>query len=301
MGWVTNTCEPIERYIFEGGRVRIGRYDCPSTHPAFGCTEAVLDDMFVLATRAIWMRRNTRHFHYVGPGALVMHGAGATIERRRDADSHDLAYWFAIQPDLFEEALVTMTGRPNLPRYGSTPDARLQLEIALLLRNVERGEVDALVIESNVLSLLGAVCNAFGCSGDAHNDFLSRADARRRARQRVDAARSFIDRNLGESIDLQDLSRAVGVSAFHLCRLFKAVTGITIHEYRIRQRLAIVVDKLTRDRDGDLTELALDTGFSSHSHLSSTFARHVGLPPSRVRELVATTDGHRNSGTASTL
>lgn len=42
---------------------------------------------------------------------------------------------------------------------------------------------------------------------------------------------------------------------------------------------------LAADEDG-LAGLALDLGFSHHSHLTSTFTRHFGVPPGQARRLL---------------
>jgi AraC-like DNA-binding protein len=64
--------------------------------------------------------------------------------------------------------------------------------------------------------------------------------------------------------------------------VFERVTGATIHRYLTRLRLRVALARIA-DGESNLTALALDLGFSSHSHLTSTFAREFGAPPSRLR------------------
>ena len=72
---------------------------------------------------------------------------------------------------------------------------------------------------------------------------------------------------------------------FHLCRCFRAGTGLTLHEYRTQLRLRGALEAL-ESGDCDLTRLALDTGFSSHSHFTAAFRRVFDATPSRVRSLL---------------
>jgi hypothetical protein len=60
----------------------------------------------------------------------------------------------------------------------------------------------------------------------------ARAAASPRSRRLAEQARLLLaaDTNL----DLDNLARAVGVSAYHLSRTFRAVTGLTLSRYRIR-------------------------------------------------------------------
>jgi AraC family transcriptional regulator len=84
---------------------------------------------------------------------------------------------------------------------------------------------------------------------------------------------------------LADIAAALGVSAFHLCRSFRMATGSTLHACRNRLRLQHALDRVTSGED--LTTLALDLGYSSHSHFTSAFRRLFGATPSAVRRRLA--------------
>jgi AraC family transcriptional regulator len=86
----------------------------------------------------------------------------------------------------------------------------------------------------------------------------------------------------GEDLSLQAIARAVHSSPYHLARLFRAQAGTSIHQYRHRLRLREALRRLA-DGAPDLTALALDLGFSSHSHLTDAFRRAFGLPPAACR------------------
>jgi AraC family transcriptional regulator len=75
----------------------------------------------------------------------------------------------------------------------------------------------------------------------------------------------------------------VGSSVFHLARIFKVRTGFSLHTYRTQLRLRAALERL-REPGLDLIDIALDLGFSSHSHFTETFRRSFGKTPSAVRE-----------------
>lgn len=77
--------------------------------------------------------------------------------------------------------------------------------------------------------------------------------------------------------------RAVNVSPFHLARSFRRQTGYTLHEYRTHLRLRAALERLA-DGDEDVAVIARAVGFSSHSHLTASFRRAFGVPPSCVRK-----------------
>lgn len=79
-----------------------------------------------------------------------------------------------------------------------------------------------------------------------------------------------------------ELARALGVSASYLTRAYRAATGSTLHARVTRLRLSSALSRLA-DGAKDLTALALELGYSSHSHFSAEFKRHMGRPPSDFR------------------
>jgi AraC-like DNA-binding protein len=81
---------------------------------------------------------------------------------------------------------------------------------------------------------------------------------------------------------LDTLARQVGSTPFHLCRSFRRATGTTIHRYLTQVRLHKAIDRLA-DGSPDLSEMALNLGFSSHSHFTALFRKHLGVPPEEIR------------------
>lgn len=100
----------------------------------------------------------------------------------------------------------------------------------------------------------------------------------------VEAAKRAIARDLRRNITLRDLSRAMRCNPSRLCRAFRRFTGQTLTSYRHALRIQLAVERL-READIDLTELALELGYSSHSHFTHVFRRHLGITPSEVRAM----------------
>ena len=83
------------------------------------------------------------------------------------------------------------------------------------------------------------------------------------------------------------LATIANLSPFYLSHVFRESTGISIYDFVVRERLAQSLDAVL---DGcDLNTIALDSGFSSHSHFTSRFRRFFGITPSELRG-VATTE-----------
>ena len=88
---------------------------------------------------------------------------------------------------------------------------------------------------------------------------------------------------MAENISLAVLARESGCSPYHLMHLFRTETGMPIRRYRAQMRVAAALARIVEGAD-DLTELALELGFSSHSHLTDTFKGLLGLTPSELRQ-----------------
>ena len=98
----------------------------------------------------------------------------------------------------------------------------------------------------------------------------------------VEAAKTYLAGRMSERVTLDDVARAVGSSPFHLARLFRRRTGAPLHRYLMCLRLRASLERLA-DGANDLTALALELGFSSHSHFTDSFRREFGRTPSDVR------------------
>jgi AraC-like DNA-binding protein len=98
----------------------------------------------------------------------------------------------------------------------------------------------------------------------------------------VEAVKLLLAERPGANLSLVEIARAVHCSPFHLARLFRAAVGSTIHQYQLRLRLALALERLS-DHPASLTHLALDLGFSSHSHFTTAFQRLFGTSPSKFR------------------
>ena len=98
----------------------------------------------------------------------------------------------------------------------------------------------------------------------------------------VEAAKRALASNLDRNVSVRELSRSMRCTPWRLCRAFRRFTGQTITSYRHALRMQVAVERLQQS-DTDLTELALELGYSSHSHFTHVFRRHLGITPSGVR------------------
>jgi AraC family transcriptional regulator len=103
----------------------------------------------------------------------------------------------------------------------------------------------------------------------------------RRLKQILD----YIEEHLAQPIALRQLSGLAGTSTRHFERAFRQAVGLPPHAYVVRQRVARARELLLGEPALAMDEIAARTGFSSASHLASTFRRHTGCSPTEFRRL----------------
>lgn len=94
-----------------------------------------------------------------------------------------------------------------------------------------------------------------------------------RARQLLDSAEGVMT--------LAELSKRVGLSPFHLQRLFKRATGLSPREYQSARRMQQVKTELRKA--GDVTTALYGAGFSSPSRLYEKSDQQLGMTPGAYR------------------
>jgi AraC-like DNA-binding protein len=137
----------------------------------------------------------------------------------------------------------------------------------------DRGATDPLVWEEQAIELLGM---ATACARRRPPGALSSSAATRLAAR---AKRLLDDR--GRPLGLAAIAARLGVSPTYLTDAFRRAEGVPLVRYQLRLRLARALRELPHA--GDLTRLALDLGFASHSHFSTAFRAAVGITPSQYR------------------
>jgi AraC-like DNA-binding protein len=281
MGWGKDNLAPVDTLLFRSRLVKVGRFACPAGHASFPVTEPIDNDVFVLPRLSLWFRRGTGAWRFIESGAILMHRAGGMIERRSANATGDFAYWFAIRPEIFADALQRYALSARDIGEALLVDPKIRYRLAVLVNAICRSRTSRLAAEEEVLSLFFSICEQ--CANRVRKRSGTRAATAARRRRLVEIARAYVDAHLEQNVGLEDVANEVGSSLFHLCRTFRQQTGLTLHAYRMRQRLGRAVDRIVDGEQCSLTDLALETGFSSHSHLSRAFRQQLGISPSSLR------------------
>jgi AraC-like DNA-binding protein len=278
---------PVEQLLFDSPLVRVGAFRCPAGHPLFADSGPIVNPIFVFPRTAVWIQHDGRAPFLSDPTIAPLYNRGQTYRRKRLSGIGDHCDWFALSPAVLAEIAAVRdpqgAERPEHPfaQAQTTVDSGTYLfQRQLVEALLAGGECEPLFIEEGVIWLAMRVLDsAADRTGLPHaRDHVSTRAARLH-RECTEHARQILAIHFGGSCSLDQLARLVGVSVFHLCRVFRRQTGLTLHEYRTELRLRHALERLP-EPGADLTQLALDVGFSSHSHFTAVFRRAFGLTPS---------------------
>jgi AraC-like DNA-binding protein len=101
---------------------------------------------------------------------------------------------------------------------------------------------------------------------------------KRLARERVNRTISLLKQRLTDPPSLQEIGRVVGCSPFYLSRTFSREMQLTIPQYIRKLRMELAAELLRSGRF-NVTEAALEVGYSSLSHFSQAFCQTIGCCP----------------------
>lgn len=202
----------------------------------------------------------------------------------------DVAHWQARQATLIAVEIDPERLRMDAPGEGRSPGRHLRgdpcfadPELAALVRLLWReGHAGCpqgrLFADSLCLGLAMHVYRRFGETRSERGEAGARLTHRQL--QRID---DYIDAHLDQSIGLDDLAQAVGLSRFHFSRVFSNTLGRSPYQHVIRKRLERARHLLVSS-ELSVAAVALCAGFSSQAHFSALCRRELGATPRSLRE-----------------
>ncbi|MCE0483502.1 MAG: AraC family transcriptional regulator [Methylacidiphilales bacterium] len=101
---------------------------------------------------------------------------------------------------------------------------------------------------------------------------------KRVARERVERTAAILRSHLVDPPDIEALGAQVGCSPFYLSRLFSKEMDMTIPQFLRQMRMEKAAELLLGGRH-NVTEAAMEVGYSSLSHFSKAFCTTIGCCP----------------------
>jgi AraC family transcriptional regulator len=152
-------------------------------------------------------------------------------------------------------------------------DPRAQALVALLRHGLHNGTLEPLEAEGLTLTL---VCRSLG-PRTSHECRATHGN-----RRLTDRVKVLLASDLSRRWTLAEIAAEIRGSPVYLTQVFRQVEGIPLYRYHLRLRLARALDLIARY--DDLSALAADLGFSSHSHFSAAFRQAYGRSPTAFQQ-----------------
>jgi AraC family transcriptional regulator len=259
--------------------VRIRDVRCEGTQRHKSAEERVSRTQLVYPYRGVYVRHVGVDDAVAEPNQVLYFNAGESYCVSHPISGGDSS--FVVEP---EESVLRelapkerlLDGEPLRFRIqNSRLDTRAQALAALLRHSLKTGVIEQLEAESLTLTLIQRTLGP----RTSHESAGSRGH-----RKLVDRTKLVLSSDLTRRWALGDIAAEVGVSPVYLTQVFQRVEGVPLYRFQLRLRLAQALELLGRETD--LTRIALDLGFSNHSHFSSAFRQAYGRSPSAFKDIV---------------
>ncbi len=98
----------------------------------------------------------------------------------------------------------------------------------------------------------------------------------------ITKARNYILEHQTEDLNLGQVAKAVNMSSYYFCKMFKKVTGINFTDYVARVRIE-KSKNLLLNPNLRISEIAFEVGFQSLTHFNRVFKKILGQSPTEYR------------------
>jgi transcriptional regulator GlxA family with amidase domain len=101
--------------------------------------------------------------------------------------------------------------------------------------------------------------------------------------QLVQQSMAYVSLHVDEDLSLSSMAARVNLSEEHLTRSFRKEIGLSFHQFVLAARIDRGRQLLAEAPELSVLEVALQSGFSTLAHFSSTFKSVTGENPTRFR------------------
>lgn len=264
------------RHLLDTGTVAVRDVHCGGACRHRSAEECTSSTHLVFPYRGVYLRHVGGDQAVADANHVLFFNAGEGYQVSHPVSGGDANLSLSLSEPLLRElapaGLLGPGASPGFRRQHLRIDPRAQALVALLRHNLRAGTVEPLEAESLLLTL---VCRSLG-PRTSHEPGASPS------RQRlVDRVKLLLAGDLSRRWTLAEIAREIGGSPVYLTQVFQQVEGLPLYRYHLRLRLARALDAIPAHED--LSTLAQDLGFSSHSHFTAAFKQAYGVSPSAFK------------------
>lgn len=281
----------------------LGRFRCPPGDERWQRENWIGDEPHVVFPfRPVGIEQLGREPLVASPTHAVLYDPDQVYRRELLSPDGDVAIFVALKAPLAAELVAARhlgSRAGGEARFGA-PEVALEpatlLRVQLLARDLGASMADPLDAEEVAVQVVARLARAAMAAphgtttwqrapGGSHRILASRATTSRAHAALAADTKRAIAADPGATTTLAHLGDRLGASPFHLARVFRSVTGLSVGSYRERLRLGLALDRLldASPAPASITRVAVDLGFASHAHFDDRFRRAFGCAPSALR------------------
>jgi AraC-like DNA-binding protein len=266
--------------LLDSGTVAVRHVDCRGSCRHRSAEECASQTHFVFPYRGLYLRHVDSDLAVADANHVLFFNEGQGYRVSHPVAGGDASLVLSVNPETLREIapaelVCESAGKLTFDGQHLRIDARAQALVMLLKHSLRHGVIEPLEAEGLALTL---VSRAIGPR-------TSRAPGASVARRRlVDRVKVLLASDLSRRWSLAEIAREIRGSPVYLTQAFQQVEGLPLYRYHLRLRLARALDLMPQR--ADLSALAQDLGFSSHSHFTAAFRQAYGMTPAEFRKSI---------------
>ena len=231
--------DTIHRTLFENERLVLGELWCPPESRCWHGLNSVSAAPHVIFPRTpVTIRQLGREPVVCDRNHVLFFNPGQRFFRSLRSRDGDRSYYVELAPELmFNLARLT-----SFPFAFGPCDPSVFLLQRLAVRHLREPNFDPLLVEESVTEAVGL---ALERARAFHGLRAKSREATRAAhREIVDQTKELLAARFRERLTMGEIAGAIGVSRFHLSRVFRSSTGFSLHGYRNQLRLRAALERI---------------------------------------------------------
>ncbi len=190
-------------------------------------------------------------------------------------------YWMIVRVLPVRTSFLGLSGNQGRPlakslldlpirHFRGSTEMKYHLDAIIQLYHDGKSPISSFAMTNHVGAFL---LDVIKCAGDAKNP---------QKKSSFMAAFNYVKNNLDQKISIPHLAKlsSLSIPRFHV--KFKQETGLPPGEYVLRAKIGEACNRLQSSRS-DITQIALELGFSSSQHFATVFKQFIGHTPSAYR------------------
>jgi AraC family transcriptional regulator len=234
-----------------------------------------------VVTSGTFTYRTTQGTALLAPGAALLGNTGHCFECGHDHGVGDRCLSFHFTPQFVESVVSDVPGVRHIDfALPSLPPIPELIPVAAAADVARRADI-GVSLEELTLGVVATVASVLADRNSSGASVQPRVTSRRDQRRVAEALRR-IEVESDQSLSLRQMARDAAMSPYHFLRTFRAVAGVTPHQYLLHTRLQRAAARL-RCSDDKISAIAADAGFTDLSTFNRRFRRVLGSSPSAYR------------------